>query len=107
MGKRNSQFKTYNRFQFYDIIYDQNAQAFRIGLGYDNIPTFEKNVLDAYYTIEAKVAHRLDLISLEVYGTDKLWWVIAMANEMQHPIKDATPGTVLRIPDARYVKPEV
>ena len=98
--KRNDLFDEYNRYQYYDIIYDENISTYRIGLGYENLPSFPRGELDTFYVIENSVQHRPDLISLKFYGTTKLWWVIATENNIQHPIKDLTAGTTIRIPDS-------
>jgi len=41
---------------------------------------------------------RLDLVSLQVYGTVNKWWVIAMANNIFDPVEQMKPGMLLKIP---------
>ena len=41
---------------------------------------------------------RLDLVSYEYYNTIKLWWIIAISNDIDNPL-DFSPGTVIRIPE--------
>jgi nucleoid-associated protein YgaU len=38
------------------------------------------------------------LISYKVYGSIKLWWLIAYANKVINPITFLKPGTVIKIP---------
>jgi len=105
--KQNKRFGLYNRFQYYTIPYDPYVQAFRIGLGWQNLPSFPRGEGDIYYTIENRYQYRLDLISLKFYNTTKLTWVIFKENNIEHPIKDITAGTVLRIPNPTRVLAEV
>lgn len=98
--KKNNLFTEYNRYQYYDIIYDENISTYRIGLGYQNLPSFPRGELDTFYVIDNATQYRPDLISLKFYGTTKLWWVIAKTNNIQHPIKDLKAGTTIRIPDS-------
>lgn len=44
---------------------------------------------------------RIDQVAARVYGRPDLWWVIAQANPEQMLPDPLTPGTVLRIPNAR------
>jgi len=99
-GKQNNLYDTYNRFQYYTIIYDEVVSDFRIGLGYNNLPSYPEGPEDTYYVIEKYLAGRPDLISLKFYGTTKLWWVIAKENNIEHPVRDLDSGITVRIPDA-------
>ena len=45
----------------------------------------------------------LDLISERVYGTDRLWWVIAMANDVIDPFNEVVSGLELKYPPFSYV----
>ena len=42
-------------------------------------------------------------VAQAVYGDSRLWWVIALANDMRLPFSQFAPGTQLRIPAADYV----
>ena len=55
---------------------------------------------DQVYTIERTYAYRPDLLAYDLYGTPRLWWVFAQRNpnEIEDPIYDFKPGTVIRIP---------
>lgn len=41
---------------------------------------------------------RLDLISLQVYGTVNRWWEIAIANNIFDPVEQMKAGMLLKIP---------
>jgi len=55
---------------------------------------------DITYTIETQYEHRPDLLSYDLYGTPKLWWVFVQRNMevIKDPIYDFTPGTTIRLP---------
>ncbi len=54
---------------------------------------------DKFFEVPKEFEHRLDLVSLEVYGTESLYWVIAYANKMTDPFAQCTVRRKLRIPD--------
>ncbi len=105
--KKNTFFPMYNRFQYYDIIYDSSVSNYRIGLGYYNLPDFPESAHDIYYIIENHLQYRPDLISLKFYNTTQLWWVITRANNLTHPLKELSAGKTIRIPDPQKVLREV
>ena len=55
---------------------------------------------DFLYTIEPQYTRRPDLLSYDLYGTSKLWWVFIQRNldTLQDPIYDFIPGTQIYIP---------
>ncbi len=55
---------------------------------------------DISYEIDRIYAYRPDLLAFDLYGTPRLWWVFAQRNpnEIEDPIYDFKPGTVIRIP---------
>jgi hypothetical protein len=55
---------------------------------------------DYRYTIENQYRHRPDLLSFDLYGTPKLWWVFVQRNMsvIKDPIYDFVPGTTIYIP---------
>lgn len=55
---------------------------------------------DFVYAIEPQYAHRPDLLSYDLYGTSKLWWVFIQRNMdiLQDPIYDFVPGVEIYIP---------
>ena len=59
-------------------------------------PDVEKTDTDIY--IMSTSTDRLDLLANKYYGTPRLWWVIAQANEIGNGNMLIEPGTKLRIP---------
>jgi len=55
---------------------------------------------DFEYTIESQYTHRPDLLSYDLYGTPKLWWVFVQRNMsvLKDPIYDFEPGVRIKIP---------
>ena len=61
---------------------------------------------DTSYTIERTYAYRPDLLSYDLYGTPRLWWVFAQRNpdQIEDPIYDFRPGVTIKLPKAANVK---
>ena len=55
---------------------------------------------DFTYTIENQYENRPDLLSYDLYGTPKLWWVSVQRNMdvLKDPIYDFKPGTKIKLP---------
>ena len=55
---------------------------------------------DQVYTVERTYAFRPDLLSYDLYGTPRLWWVFAQRNpdKLEEPIYDFKPGVVIKLP---------
>ena len=55
---------------------------------------------DFLYTIENQYKYRPDLLSYDLYGTPKLWWVFVQRNMsvIKDPVFDFIPGTKIYIP---------
>ena len=55
---------------------------------------------DFLYKIENHYIHRPDLLSYDLYGTPKLWWVFMQRNldRIQDPIWDFIPGLEIYVP---------
>jgi len=55
---------------------------------------------DYAYTIEQQYRRRPDLLSYDLYGTPKLWWVFVQRNMsiIKDPIYDFETGTVIYLP---------
>ena len=55
---------------------------------------------DFKYTIENQYTPRPDLLSFDLYGTPKLWWVFVQRNMsvIKDPIYDFVAGTTIYIP---------
>ena len=61
---------------------------------------------DPIYTIEPQYTHRPDLLSFDLYGTPKLWWVFIQRNMniLQDPIFDFVPGVKIYLPKEQSLK---
>ena len=61
---------------------------------------------DQSYTIERTYAYRPDLLSYDLYGTPRLWWVFAQRNpdQIEDPIYDFKPGVTIQLPKATNIK---
>jgi len=71
------------------------------------IESFERKEIpesDNDLYIEFQKGDRLDLLSFHYYGTSRLWWAIAIANNIQNPFKEIKPGTMIRIPDINLIR---
>jgi hypothetical protein len=55
---------------------------------------------DFLYKIENHYIHRPDLLSYDLYGTPKLWWIFVQRNMevLKDPIFDFVPGVQIYIP---------
>lgn len=63
----------------------------------------EENEDDSYFEVTREFAHRPDLISLEFYGTEQLYWVIAFVNKLTEPFAQTHVGLRLRVPSRETV----
>lgn len=69
-------------------------------LGILNIRPVAAEEDDFIYEIEPQYSMRPDLLSYDLYGTSKLWWVFTQRNMdiIRDPIYDFVPGTMIYIP---------
>lgn len=56
---------------------------------------------DIFYTVTGN--DRIDLLANSFYGDSILWWVIAVANNLELLPTELQEGQTLRIPAPRYV----
>tara|TARA_B110000240_G_scaffold197418_1_gene252582 strand:+ start:3954 stop:4256 length:303 start_codon:yes stop_codon:yes gene_type:complete len=61
---------------------------------------------DVLYTIETQYTHRPDLLSYDLYGTPKLWWVFAQRNmdAIKDPVYDIEAGIEIYLPKGPALK---
>ncbi len=50
-----------------------------------------------------RYVNRPDILAMDLYGTEDLFWVIPVRNGLQDPVFDLTLGRALVIPDTSYV----
>lgn len=62
---------------------------------------FISRATDRLYIIPPEYERRPDLLSYEVYGTPRLWWLIAQRNKdvLIDPLADFLPGVKIYIPE--------
>lgn len=56
---------------------------------------------------EVSRGDRIDLLAYKFYGNPDLWWVIAIANDMEMPATGLNEGETIRIPTAQRVFNEI
>jgi alpha-L-fucosidase len=66
---------------------------------YENRP-IQKDSNDLLFEITPQYTYRPDLLSFDLYGTPKLWWVFAVRNPdtLKDPVFDFTAGTEIFLP---------
>jgi hypothetical protein len=66
-----------------------------------NAPPLAPATSDGILLVTDKYKHRPDILSQDLYGTPRLWWVFAMINPniLKDPIYDLQPGLEIRFPD--------
>jgi hypothetical protein len=65
------------------------------------LPTFAPRSDDISYQVQ--YTDRIDNLANRFYGDPVLWWVIAVANNMEILPIDLNPASTLRIPSKDYV----
>ncbi len=66
-------------------------------------PVIPESALTRMTLVRSGEVGALDLISERVYGTDRLWWVLAIANDIIDPFLDVTANKELKFPTFSYV----
>jgi len=64
------------------------------------IPTDLDNTSFIYYTTKEK--QTWTTIAYEFYNNVTLWWLVCSTNQIMNPVKQPTPGTIIKI-----LKPEL
>lgn len=72
-----------------------------------DFPEITPRADDTSINVDDRNEMRLDLIANEVYGDPQLWWVIAVANNIQLIPTEIKRGSKLRIPSQEYVFKEL
>ena len=64
------------------------------------IRTIPAEADDVVYELEPQYIYRPDLLSYDIYGTPKLWWVFSVRNMdiLKDPIFDFKAGTSIYLP---------
>jgi len=61
------------------------------------VPNIDMTEYSMYVITEADLK-RIDLIAFRTLGDDRLWWAIALVNNIANPLEDLEIGSALRIP---------
>ena len=63
-----------------------------------NPPALAASMSDGILVVPQRYKHRPDLLSQDLYGTPRLWWVFTMLNPdvIKDPIYDLMPGIEIR-----------
>lgn len=69
-------------------------------LGYWKPPSVMSDPSDILIQITSRYQNRPDLLSYDLYGTPRLWWIFAMRNpdQIRDPIWDMTGGLQIYVP---------
>lgn len=70
-----------------------------------DIPDIPEQTDDQLYQVMEN--DRIDLLAYKFYGDPVLWWVIAVANNLELLPTQLNPGAFLRIPSVSYVKQQL
>jgi hypothetical protein len=105
MVDNKAKYGTDSRLRSYPLVYDEQVGAVRFGMKDRRlINKIKKEVPFKWWKIPAKYEFRADLISLEHYGTPKLWWVITGVNEIFHPFKELSIDKYIKIPEPNTLR---
>lgn len=79
--------------------YLSNTNFKKFYLDTANLPSMEDITGDTI-TVPPECEYRIDLFSYKVYGSSRLWWIIALANAdiITDPIWDFKAGLQLLVP---------
>jgi hypothetical protein len=75
-------------------------------LGFWQPPNITASNTDNFIVLPKKYTNRPDLLSHDLYGTSKLWWVFTMLNPnvLKDPVFDMKAGIELRVPSLTGVQ---
>ena len=85
-----------NRTNFYTVVTVDGTQE--LDFLWNPLSAFTMEYEPTYYRVTAVDLMRPDLISYKVYSTVRFWWVICLVNQIDSPLTDIQPGTILTIP---------
>ena len=68
----------------------------------DSIKFLDKDI-QMYYNVNENEAGRLDLIANRIYNNPRLWWAIAIANNIEDVLTQPLSSTSLKIPSINAI----
>lgn len=84
--------------RFADLLKEESTEFWEV-MDLPTIPTQRDDILHRVSQVD-----RLDLLANRYYNDPVLWWVIAVANDIELAPTDLNIGETLRIPSPRYVR---
>lgn len=87
-----------SRLRFKDLVSIGGVEFWELDL----FPTIPESPADIYYRVES--VDRLDSLATRFYGDPNLWWVIAVANDINLNPTDLQVGQTIRVPSPAYVQ---
>jgi hypothetical protein len=70
-------------------------------------PEIPQRTDDTTISVDDQTELRLDNLAYQAYGDSELWWVIAVANDLQLIPTEIKRGMTLRVPSQEYVFKEL
>jgi hypothetical protein len=69
-------------------------------------PAVGRSPTDSLITLGGRYIHRPDLLSYDLYGTPRLWWIFSMVNpdSIRDPIYDMVDGLTIYVPSNTSVQ---
>jgi len=83
-----------------DINLNNRTLAFPLMI--DNIK-FVNSDIQSYYNVQENESGRLDLIANRIYSNPRLWWAIAIANNIEDVLTEPLANTSLKIPSINAI----
>lgn len=97
MAKNSKKYKALSRYLDYiELVPDTNGQD--IPQVFELTYSIPDASGDRIVNVSRAYEYRLDLISYEFYGTPKLWWIIALANNQDNVLAWPKAGDVIKVP---------
>jgi len=93
--------KQTSRLRFYELVTVDDYVFWNL----PELPDIPVNDDDKFHRVTG--VDRIDLLAYEHYGDAVLWWVIAVANDLELVPTDLHEGDVLRIPSKTYVQQQL
>lgn len=95
---------SYSRFQYFPNVWNDEIQHTQQGiLDTNKLKRIIKSEESTLYTIPLAYKHRPDLISLEFYGTEKLFWILTYINDINDSPEGFYVNRTIRIPNPKRV----
>ena len=66
---------------------------------YNSLSEFEITIETKRYRVDGSDIPDPALISYKCYGSVYFWWILLVANGIQNPFSELTPGTLLVVPN--------